>query len=339
MLVTDFKIFNKNIEPGKNLSLKNNENFITIEFAAMDFNNPSGNKFKYKLEGVDKDWVLIENRNFTTYSYLKPGKYQFLVKGANSDGVWNETPAEYRFIILPAWYQTLWFFSLVILIVASSIYVLFRYRLYQKLKIFAVRQRIHRDLHDDVGATLSSVKAYSELLKDNPDNPVVTELIQQNATEMIEKLEVIAWATNPEHDSFNSLLDKMKKFAYPLCHAKKIELSFSTDGIKTDMNIPGDIRQNILLIFKEAINNIAKYSEADNCKVEIGIGNNRFYLKMKDNGGGMAETVIGTGNGIKNMKARATESGGELKIKTEKDTGTEIEASLPYPFRNTRFLG
>ena len=136
-------------------------------------------------------------------------------------------------------------------------------------KELEIRNRISRDLHDDVGATLSSVKAYSEILKDNPNNPVIAELIRDNSTEMIERLEVIAWATNPQHDHFKSLKNMMIKFAAPLCHSKNIQCNIESNGINEEMLMPGEVRQNIFLVFKEAINNMIKYAEATTCNTQL----------------------------------------------------------------------
>ena len=333
--ITDFKIFNQSVYPGKmtELELKHDQNFISIEFAAMDFSNPAANKFAYQLKGADKDWVLLEGRNFTTYSYLPPGTYHFLVKAANSDGVWNEEPASFHFTISPAWYQTWWFMAMIVAVIIVASYALFRYRLQQKLRLLQVRNRLHRDLHDDVGATLSSVKAYSEILQKNPDNPVIAELIKDNSTEMLERLEVIAWATNPQHDHFKSLKSLMVKFAAPLCHSKNIQCSIDSKGINEEMLMPGEIRQNIFLVFKEAINNMVKYSEAAECSTNIYINKNQFVLQIADNGKGFDGTTKGTGNGWKNMQKRTVDLNGELVIDSKPGKGTIITMRLPYPFK------
>ena len=333
--ITDFKIFNQSVYPGKmaELELEHDQNFISFEFAAMDFSNPAANKFAYQLKGADKDWVLLEGRNFTTYSYLPPGTYHFLVKAANSDGVWNEEPASFHFTISPAWYQAWWFMAMIFAVIIVASYALFRYRLQQKLGLLQVRNRLHRDLHDDVGATLSSVKAYSEILQKNPDNPVIAELIKDNSTEMLERLEVIAWATNPQHDHFKSLKSLMVKFAAPLCHSKNIQCSIDSKGINEEMLMPGEIRQNIFLVFKEAINNMVKYSEAAECSTNIYINKNQFVLQIADNGKGFDGTTKGTGNGWKNMQKRTVDLNGELVIDSKPGKGTIITMRLPYPFK------
>jgi len=202
-----------------------------------------------------------------------------------------------------------------------------------KQKELETRNRITRDLHDDVGATLSSIKAYSEILKDNPDKPLIAELIQDNASEMIERLEVIAWATNPQHDNFKSLVDALLKFARPVTHAHNIELHFEKKGFEDDLMIPGDVRQNVLLIFKEAINNMIKYAETSQCHVKLLIKNQQLLLEVKDNGKGNDGSIKGGGAGIKNMHKRAEEMNGSIEIETAANQGTAVRLTIPHPFK------
>jgi signal transduction histidine kinase len=201
------------------------------------------------------------------------------------------------------------------------------------LRLANIRERISRDLHDDVGSTLSSIKAYSEILKDNPDNPLISELINTNSVDMIEKLEVIAWATNPEHDNMESLLSQMKKFAHPLCHAKNIVCSIEANGINEDFLIPGEVRQNIFFIFKEAVNNMIKYAEATKFDTKILIRDNDLILNLADNGKGFDGTIKGSGNGWKNMEARTSELKGQLQINSVVKQGTCLSLKFPFPFQ------
>ncbi|HEX3164909.1 MAG TPA: two-component regulator propeller domain-containing protein, partial [Chitinophagaceae bacterium] len=109
--ITDFKIFNKTIPDFSDLSLKHNENYVTIDFAVMNFRNVAANQFAYKLEGIDKDWVLTGKEHSISYATLAPGRYHFLVKAAGPDGTWNETPAEIYFTIAIPWWKSWWFLS------------------------------------------------------------------------------------------------------------------------------------------------------------------------------------------------------------------------------------
>jgi signal transduction histidine kinase len=201
-----------------------------------------------------------------------------------------------------------------------------------KQKELEIRTRISKDLHDDVGATLSSVKAYSEILKENPDNPVAAQLISENAAEMIDRLEVITWAASPNHDPFLSLKSKINLYAAPICKAKKIHYRLYSRNIAEDMIIPGEIRQNLYLIVKEAINNVSKYANAKNCTVLFFSGTHKFIAEIEDDGIGFDTNFEQAGNGLKNMQTRADEIGGELIIASTRGKGTKIRICLRYPF-------
>jgi ligand-binding sensor domain-containing protein len=340
--IADIRLFNKSLETGpgallsqaayltNTLKLPYDQSVISFELSNMDFLNPEIYTYAYKLEGFDKDWIHITDRNSITYTNLDPGKYRLLIKNANHLGIWNETPTILTLVIKPPYWLTWWFVALVIILAGALISFVFRYRLQQKLKIFSVRNRLHRDLHDDVGATLSSVKAYSEILRASPDNPVIAELIKENSTEMLERLEVISWATNPQHDNFQSLKNQMVKFAAPLCHSKNIAFNFTHAGIKEGFIIAGEVRQNLLLIFKEAVNNMAKYAEATECETSLSIESHQFILQVKDNGNGFDGTIKGSGNGLKNMQKRSEDMNGSFTKKSSPGNGTLITVKLPF---------
>ena len=330
--LSSFKVFDKIKQLQTSYLLATGENNITIEFTGNDFLSAPKISYRYKLSGADNDWLTLQGTNSVTYNKLPHGYYQFAVQSSYDNKKWS-SPLLINITIATPWYKTWWFYSLIVLTITSVVYLLFRYRLQQKLKVLQIRNRLHRDLHDDVGATLSSVKAYSEILKNNPDNPIIAELIQNNSAEMIERLEVIAWATNPQHDNFKSLKNSMIKFATPLCHSKQILCNIESLGIKEEMQIPGDVRQNIFLVFKEAINNMIKYAGATTCNTKLFILNNHFILQITDNGKGVDGTTKGSGNGWKNMKKRAEGLNGKLLIESALEKGVVITMELPYPFK------
>lgn len=201
-----------------------------------------------------------------------------------------------------------------------------------KQKELEIRNKIIRDLHDDIGATLSSVKAYSEILHDHPENLLMNDLIRQNANEMIEQLEVIAWATNLQNDNLQSLVNTMLKFAQPISHAHNIELLFEKDSLDGSVNVPRVIRQNILLIFKESINNMIKYARAGVCSVALFVKDQHFHAEIKDNGIGCSEIIRGGGAGLKNIAKRAEEINGRFNIENVHGQGTLVRVSIPFPF-------
>lgn len=332
LILSLFKIFDRPKPLQTSYQLATEENSISFEFTSNDFLAAKKIFYRYKLTGADNDWVILQGSNSATYNKLPPGSYQFVVQASFDNKKWGETLYT-DIVIATPWYRTWWFFTLVLVLLIFGAYLLFRYRLNQKLKVFTVRQRLHRDLHDDVGATLSSVKAYSEILKDNPNNPVIAELIKDNSAEMIERLEVIAWATNPVHDNFLSLKNKMMKFAVPLCHANKVDCSIESTDINDGLQVPGEIRQNIFLIFKEAVNNCLKYAEASSINSKMFIQNRNFIVQITDDGKGSNGEIKGSGTGWMNMRKRAEELKGSLDIKSLPQNGTTISVSLPYPFK------
>jgi ligand-binding sensor domain-containing protein len=334
--ITRFTLFNNPI-PGKNeadeIILQHDENYFSFEFAALSFSNSAKNQYAYQLTGVDKDWVYSGTRRLASYTNIAPGHYVFRVKASNNDGVWNEKGIAVHIIILTPWWGSWWFYGLCAMVVAAIVYSLFKYRLQQKIKVLQIRNVLHRDLHDDVGATLSCVKAYSEILRDNPTNPVIADLIKDNSTEMLERLEVISWATNPQHDNFKSLYEKMNKFAQPLCHAHQVDFVFEKHGINDNIVIPADVRQNTFLVFKEAINNVIKYAKATECRSTLTTSNRKFILLVTDNGVGMDGIIRGNGSGIKNMKKRSEALKGCLEVENISPKGTSIKMVIHYPFK------
>jgi len=191
LYVSGFKLHDK-LQPINSVyTLGFNDNNISIEFTGNDFLNAKKIMFRYHLSDVDKEWMIEQGINKTGYNKLPPGKYRFSAQSSYNGKTWSQ-PLIVNFSIATPWFQSWWFFGLLLLFVAVCIYLLFRYRLQQQVKLLRVRNRIHRDLHDDVGATLSSVKAYSEILSNDPGNAVIAGLIKDNAADMIERLEVIA---------------------------------------------------------------------------------------------------------------------------------------------------
>jgi ligand-binding sensor domain-containing protein/two-component sensor histidine kinase len=345
-VITEIRLANKPVQPGPGsllrkssyltdtLTLEYHQNVIGFELSNMDLAEPGTFTYAYKLEGFDEQWTQLTDRNSITYTNLDPGTYTLLVKNANHLGVWNDNADRLTLIVRPPFWRTGWFLAAMAALVIGAIYLLFRYRLRQQLRILAVRQRLHRDLHDDVGATLSSVKAYSELLHLQPQNSDLPTLIRDNAEEMLEKLDAIAWATNPAHDRFGSLAEKINTYAYQRCHSQGIRLDSNLTDLSPELAVPGDVRQHLLLILKEAVNNLCKYSRATTASIHARIDSNRLWITVSDDGVGIGDKVQGSGNGMANMHHRAAECGGTLRVESTAGGGTTLHLEIPYPFHS-----
>lgn len=196
-------------------------------------------------------------------------------------------------------------------------------------RLNSIRENISRDLHDDVGATLSSIKAYSEILKMNPQSPAIAELIGESSSEMIERLEMIAWSANPEHDHGKSLLIRLQQFAAPLCHAHHVHLQIDSIRFNEQIPLPGEIRQHVFLLFKETVNNMIKYAEAKNCQVSISLDENHFDMQVSDDGEGFDTQKPSSGNGLKNIQRRIDLLGGLFLLTSVPNQGTSISIRIP----------
>jgi len=324
------KFLHTTIETTKEIKLSYRENVFSFTFAALNFVHPENNKYAYKLDGFDKDWNYTDaSKRFANYTNLDAGEYIFMVKGSNNDGVWNETPTTLHLIITPPYWKTWWFRLLVILSLAGIIYALVRNRLNQILKLQRIRNKIASDLHDDVGSTLSSISIFSELAKQQSKE--VTPLLNQigeNARNMLDTMADIVWTINPENDNFEKIILRMRSFAYNLLGAKNIAFEFDADESISKLKLPMEVRKNLFLIFKEAANNMAKYSEASRALFSIKYSNHQIKFLIRDNGKGFDEATVAKGNGLKNMKRRAKEIGAQLLIESGIGDGTTIQLTI-----------
>ncbi|HET6992858.1 MAG TPA: triple tyrosine motif-containing protein, partial [Bacteroidia bacterium] len=173
------------------LSYDNNQ--LMFEFAALNYVFPERNRYQYKLEGVDNNWIPADyTHNSASYSALPPGKYIFYVKACNNDGTWNEKGIRYQFIIHPPFWERWWFRILSLLIISAIVYSIYRYRIKQIVKLERMRNKIASDLHDDIGSALSSISIYSEIVSQKSGtedrNSKMIEQIGETSREMLENM-------------------------------------------------------------------------------------------------------------------------------------------------------
>ncbi|HYV95643.1 MAG TPA: two-component regulator propeller domain-containing protein [Chitinophagales bacterium] len=303
---------------------------LTFQFAAISYFRNAGNKFAYKLEGLDKDWVYSGNRPYVTYSHVPPGNYTFRVKAANSSGVWNQKGIAYKISVSPPWWATWWFRIAAVIALASAIYVLYRYQLRQALKLQMIRNRIAGDLHDEIGSTLSSISIYSQVAKKEVmNNPVhaasMLESITDNTTGMMDAMNDIVWMINTRNDGFNNIVDRMNAFANELLEAKNCNVHLHITPELQKLRLDMTQRKNLYLIFKEAINNAAKYADCRNVWIDLSMnGSHKIMMSIKDDGKGFNMNGESKGNGLPNMQKRAMELNGELKISSRAGEGTSL---------------
>jgi len=196
-----------------------------------------------------------------------------------------------------------------------------------------IRNNIAKDLHDDIGATLTSILLYSNAAVNRKKMTLkeaknIFRKISQISADMMENMSDIVWAIHPVHDSMKKLIQRMIYYALPLTRAKNIQFHFEEEEHIREVILNMNKRKNIFLIFKEGVCNVLKYAEASTVVVRLYQLQGNLHLTIEDDGKGFIETQT-EGNGLKNMKFRAEECGGSLTIESAPGKGTHIHLQVP----------
>ncbi len=301
---------------------------VEIELSLADFINEKENKIQYRLSGWDNEWKELNNGSIVRYEQLPPGDYRFITRSVSQAGLESQETM-LNFKVVPPFYRTWWFIITIIILLTAAVFLFYRFRLKKALELERMRTRIATDLHDDIGATLSSISLYSQAVKSqlkgtNPQLENVLDKMGENSRDMVTSMSDIVWAINPDNDDGEKLISRMESYAADMCAVKNIRLHFASGEKLNDVSLPLEHRKNIYLIFKEAMNNAVKYAQAADIWVNIELHNKRLDMLIRDNGSGFNETTIREGNGLKSLRARAAEIKGTLQIDTVKGEGTTV---------------
>lgn len=340
--LTDLYVNYKIIKSGKNSIIKNALNFshqinleyfqnnIEIKYCVLDFKKIENIKYSYKLEGFNDNWINSKNRRNALYTNIAPGNYKFIVKASYDGDKWSNPKKSLIVIIHLPWWATWWFrlFAFIMLLLIG--YLIFRYRVNQLLQLERMRIQIASDLHDDVGSSLTKIAIHSEIIKNTEDKIKITSSSAKIGTmsrEIITSLSDIIWSIDARNDKVGDLVDRMRDYLETVFPSGSITTSFQTHGLIFENNIAQELRQNIYLIFKEAVNNSAKHSDATEVKILLKNKDAIFRMEISDNGKGINVNKKNIGNhGLQNMKLRSEKIKSTLKI--ENNNGTKIILSM-----------
>lgn len=325
---------------------------IEFEYTGLSFVAPEKVRFKCRLSGFETDWVDVGGKRAVTYNYIPPGRYSFQAIACNNDGFWNETGAGMAVEVLPYFWQTTWFhvFGATILVLTASGAVWFetRRRLRRKLErterqrdIERERSRIARDIHDDLGAHLTRITMMSESARGELSNPeraaAGLKTIYNTALELTRSMDEIVWAVNPRHDTLESLVTYLEKFAHDWLATAGFRCRLDLPLDFPEWSLSSEVRHNVFLAFKEALHNAVKHSGASEISIRLAMETAGFELIIGDNGRGFAsdsrsENAPGrvvTGNGLSNMKRRLEGIGGSCEIESAPGMGTKVRFHVP----------
>ncbi len=312
------------------LILGADQNNALFRYTGICFQDIEQLLFRYKLEGYDKDWIMAGTGREARYTNLPPGKYRFVFQVSNR-GIWLDQESSTCLIIHPFFWKTWWFILLVMLVAGFILFIIYRYRVKELLRLERLRTRIATDLHDDVGSTLSSISILSDILAQQVENPQSARMlgsIGTNAHKMLEKIDDIVWVVNPTNDKFQNLGLRIREYAIPLFESKNIKPEIHFDKQMNTLQLPMEVRRNIYLIAKEAINNAIKYSGCKSVKIFFRQEFPGLIMEISDDGNGFNPEAPTSRNGIKNMKLRASQVNSLIEIKSAPGMGTQITLTV-----------
>jgi signal transduction histidine kinase len=320
-----------------------------FRYTALSLSNPGGVAFRYRLEGLHQDWVEAGTRRSAFYTDLPPRDYVFRVMARNADGIWSEQGAALMLRVLPHFWQTWWFKAgsrgAGAVAVGLTVLIVVRRRARRRVEhlerqraIERERARIARDIHDDLGSNLTRIVMLSESargsLAEAQRAEADLEEICQTGRELTLQLSEIVWAVNPEHDTLDSFVTYIGKYAHDFLRAAgvrcRLDLPLTLPGVALD----SPMRHHLFLAFKEALNNAVRHAKPASVLVTLQVAEDSFTLAVQDDGCGLeSRGTPPTGHGIGNMKRRLAEVGGRCTTGPAPGGGTYVRLTVPLPLR------
>lgn len=332
-----------------------------FRFTALSFIAPERVRFKYRLERLEDEWMDAGAKRMVNYSFLPPGDYVFHITACNNDGVWNENGASLALSVLPYFWQTWWFRAGVAIASAGTVGGMARgitrrryrrklERLERQRAVEKERARIAKDIHDDLGASLTRITLLSQTARGDLDQPEQAaadlDQIYGTARELTRAMDEIVWAVNPSHDTLDSLVSYLGGFAQDFLSAADIRCRLDVPVNLPSLPVTAEVRHNLFLAFKETLNNVVRHAAATEVRVTVALGGPGLELTVQDNGTGFdfpagapsSEPDTGvnplparvrSGNGLLNMRRRLEEMSGQCRVQTAPGAGTAVRFTVP----------
>lgn len=298
----------------KHITLGPFDNNLRIQFGLPAYGLRGKHRYRVKIFGLEEDWQDLRGDYAVQYRQFPPGKYRLGVKAVGPGG--EEGRIRYLAIhALRPIYQRWWFLFGVVMMASVLVYAFYRYRMKLLHKEVETRIRIARDLHDEIGSSLTRVSMQLELMATRksaePDRGVgkINGVVKGS----IEKLRDLVWSVDQSTDPWGDVLDRMEDYAHGTLGPRGISFSLSQVALDMEKSVGPYEKRNLYLIFKEAIHNVAKHAAATSVRVELGNENMRFFMRILDNGSGI-EPHKGQGYGLKNMRLRAEKISGDIRF-------------------------
>ena len=316
-----------------------NRNSAQIDFSAVAFQAPEQLRYQFRLLGAAGDWSDPSPDSTVHFSNLAPGRYRFLVRAINADGIAGPEPASFGFTISAPPWRRWWFLAGIAVAVTGLAYLGHRLRLERQLALERVRSRIATDLHDDIGASLSRIAVMSEVIKscagvaDDESQRMLTE-IAESSRALVDGMSDIVWSIDPRRDNLGDVVARLRAFGSDVLEPRGIAWTCEGPSAALHQHLSPDQRRQLYLIFKEAIHNIARHSHARNVTLRITVEGGEVQGEIHDDGCGVPSNG-GEGLGMVSMRGRSVRLGGEFRINAGPEGGTRATLNFPLASRKT----
>lgn len=323
--IDNVQVSGERIDLKPELKIGSDNHNITFEFIGISFTAPEHVTYEYRLRNSGEGWQKTNQRT-VRYSALMSGEYTFEVRAQNNDGFWSANTARLDFTVTAPFWLQWWFIGLVIITLIGIILFIYNYyRVKKMVEIERMRVRIASDLHDDVGSALTEIALQSDFLQTMDVDDNFEESLQQIGTQsrkIVSSLDDIVWSIDARNDSLGDLTDRMQDYVNNVLTNKEIYYHFNDLNMEKKLQVP--MKENLYLIFKESVNNIAKHSNADRVDITLTNNNNGFILIVRDDGN-TSRNGRKSGQGLRNMKMRAKRIGADISFNNENGFEVRVE--------------
>ncbi|MES2660529.1 MAG: two-component regulator propeller domain-containing protein [Verrucomicrobiota bacterium] len=316
---------------------------IEFRYHGINFSSPEKVNYRTRLVGLEESWRDVGTQRLATYESVPPGNYRFEVVAINGDGLLSPAPASVRIAISPHFWETAWFVAqaiiLMVLVAGAVGWLIARSRLKRRISLLKVRNtreleraRIARDLHDELGASLTEIALLADLGAEQAEGSAYQKQLDElsNKARMLGlTLDEIVWAVNPREDTLASLLDYLASFATEFLDRAGITLRMNIATGMPDLPLDATVRHSVFLAVREAFNNIVKHSEARSAWLHVSLSNNILDITVEDDGKGVDDYALSRGHGLTNFKVRMQACGGESSVTCRAEGGTRVRFLVP----------
>lgn len=330
--ITDVEVDTLRVKGSQRFEVPPNHAVVTFRYAGLSFSDEEQVRYKYKLEGFDRGWSSPVLTREVRYTHLPSGEYTFLVLARSRDGIWSAEPAGFVFSVLPPIWARWWFMLTIVLVLIGLVYSAYRYRLNKLLELERTRSRIAMDLHDDIGSSLARISVLSEVARyQERSYPAeagdTISRIGDTARELIDSLGDIVWSVDPKHDDLQNIIRRIVQFGQETCEGRKIQFETEIDGEYSAVRLSLDRRRDVFLIFKEAVHNAVKHSNARHVVFRVVPERSDIVLLLSDDGAGFDSGKEQSGNGLRSMRERGSRVG-RLTIESTPGRGTTVSVRV-----------